>query len=58
MKILVGDEFGVVKCNYRALKSGVNTEKKVVESKFGETTKGNTVKSIKTLYANNNVINN
>lgn len=40
---------------YYSIKVGVNTDKKVVDSKFGEAKKQNEVKSIKTLYENNNV---
>ena len=36
---------------------GISTEKKVVDSKYGDIKKDNEVRSIKMLYDNNNVIN-
>jgi len=40
---------------YLFLTVGVNTQKKLVESKYGEIKKENEVRSLKTLYDNNNV---
>ena len=54
MKILVGDELGTLKC-YFPFKTGVNTQKSLVDSKFGIPQKHNEVISIRTLYNNNHV---
>ena len=48
MRILVGDEFGLLKC--------VDTTKKVVDSKYGEMNKNNSILSIDSLYSTNNNI--
>jgi len=48
MRIIVGDEYGLMKC--------IDTEKKVVESKFGEMKKNNSILSIDSLYTNSNNI--
>jgi hypothetical protein len=46
MKFIVGDEFGILKC--------VDAQKKILESKYGEIKKNNSVISIKKLTENNN----
>jgi C4-dicarboxylate transporter len=43
MRILVGDEFGLLKC--------VDTTKKIVDSKYGEISKNNSVLAIDNLYS-------
>ena len=48
MKIIAGDEFGLLKC--------VDTSKKIVETKYGEMAKNNSVVAIDSLYTNKNNI--
>jgi hypothetical protein len=42
MKVIVGDEYGLVKC--------IDTGKKIIESKYGEIKKKNNVVAINNLY--------
>ncbi len=48
MKVIVGDELGLLKC--------IDTEKKLVHSKFGEMEKKNSVVGLNNLFENNNEI--
>jgi len=48
MKILLGDEYGLLKC--------VDCKKKIVDSKYGEMQKNNSIISLDSLYSSNNNI--